>query len=175
MLAVLKWLTLKLFYFNSLRSKDVFFIGKRLKFFIEKGNVSIGKKARFADFCEVQARNSTITIGNNFNINNFSRIISFSGISIGNNVTIAQFVSVLDHDHHYEFIENELKFDGYDTGKIKIGNNVWIADKAVVLRGVTIGDNVIIAANTVVNKNVPDNCIIAGVPFKIIKQLNSNE
>ena len=59
-------------------------------------------------------------------------------------------------------------------GEIKIGNNVWIADKVTILGGVTIGDNVIIGAGSVVNNDVPSNCIVAGIPANIIKKLSLN-
>ncbi len=51
-------------------------------------------------------------------------------------------------------------------------NNVWIGDKATITKGVTIGDNVIIAANAVVNKDVPSNVIVGGIPAKVIKKLD---
>ena len=58
-------------------------------------------------------------------------------------------------------------------GNIVIGNNVWLGDKVSVLSGVNIGDNVIVGANSVVTKNVPSNCVVAGIPAKIIKKLDS--
>lgn len=54
-------------------------------------------------------------------------------------------------------------------GAIVIGNNVWLGDKVTVLSGVRIGNNVTVAANSVVTKDVPDNCIVAGIPARIIK------
>lgn len=54
---------------------------------------------------------------------------------------------------------------------ITIGDDVWIGGDAVVLPGVRIGNNVIVAAGAVVDKDVPDNCVVAGVPAKIIEQL----
>jgi len=51
--------------------------------------------------------------------------IAFDEIIIGNNVTIAEFVTILDHDHAYNYKNNVLKLSGYKTGKIHIGSNVW--------------------------------------------------
>ena len=55
-----------------------------------------------------------------------------------------------------------------------IGDDVWIGGGCTILPGVTIGSNVIVAAGAVVTKNVPDNCIVGGVPAKVIKQLEDD-
>jgi acetyltransferase-like isoleucine patch superfamily enzyme len=112
-----------------------------------------------------------LSIGKQFGINKNSRIVAHERIDIGNNVTIGQFVSILDHDHRYTFVDDQLKLDGYITEPIRIGNNVWIADKCTILKGVNIGNNVVIGANTLVNKDVPDNVVVGGVPFRILKKL----
>src|SRR5665647_533822 len=54
---------------------------------------------------------------------------------------------------------------------IKFGNNVFIGINSIILPGVTIGDNVVIGAGSIVNRDVPDNVVVAGVPAKIIKSL----
>ncbi|MFK7936617.1 MAG: acyltransferase, partial [Saprospiraceae bacterium] len=112
-----------------------------------------------------------LQVGANFNINKYSRIVAHERIEIGDHVTIGQFVSILDHDHHYQFSGDQLQLDGYDTAPIRIGNNVWIADKCTILKGVSIGNNVVMGAHTLVNKDVPDNVVIGGSPFRILKQL----
>ncbi|WP_218648746.1 sugar O-acetyltransferase [Paenibacillus kribbensis] len=54
---------------------------------------------------------------------------------------------------------------------VKIGNDVWIGANCVILPGVTIGNNVVIAAGAVVTKDIPDNCVVGGIPAKLIKEL----
>ena len=58
----------------------------------------------------------------------------------------------------------------YSKGPVIIGNNVWIGDKATILPNVSIGNGAIIAANSVVTKDVPEYCIVAGNPAKIINR-----
>lgn len=83
-------------------------------------------------------------------------------ISIGNNVTISD-ATLLAHD------ASTKRFIGYSKiGKITIGNNVFIGWNAIILPNVTIGSNVVIGAGSVINKDVPDNVVVAGNPGRII-------
>ena len=54
---------------------------------------------------------------------------------------------------------------------VTIGDDVWLGGNVVVLPGVTIGSNVVVAAGAVVTKDVPDDCVVAGVPARVVKQL----
>ena len=56
---------------------------------------------------------------------------------------------------------------------VTIGNDVWIGGNCTILPGVTIGNNVVVAAGAVVTKDVPDNCVVAGVPARIIKRIEN--
>lgn len=59
----------------------------------------------------------------------------------------------------------------YVTRPINIGNNVWIGANAIIIKGVTISDNAIIAAGSIVTKDVPANCIVAGNPAVVVKKV----
>lgn len=116
-----------------------------------------------------------IIIGNNCNIGEFCHITAINKITIGDGLLTGRFVYIGDNSH------GELSKDNADIppvrrklvtkGEIIIGENVWIGDKVTVLSGVHIGNNVVVAANSVVTKDFPDNCMIAGAPAKIIKQI----
>lgn len=148
-------------------------IGKRCGIHIfKKGKINCRGRIIINDDVMLFAKGALI-LGKNFGINKYSRIVAHERIEIGDNVTVGQFATILDHDHRYEFEGENLQLDGYVTAPIKIGNNVWIADKCTILKGVTIGNNVIVGANTLVNKDVPDNVIIGGSPFRILKKINN--
>ena len=84
-------------------------------------------------------------------------------IEIGNSVTLAPRVHILAHDASTKIHMNYTRI-----GKVKIGDRVFVGASAIILPGVTIGNDVVIGAGSVVSKNIPDNCVAAGNPAKIL-------
>ena len=88
-------------------------------------------------------------------------------IELGDYVQITSGVHLFTHGGGWVM---RRKYPNYDSfGKVIIGNNVYIGNNALVMPGITIGDNVVVAAGSIVTKNVPSNVVIAGNPAKIIK------
>lgn len=172
-MAFARFLIVRLFYWNKLKMQGNGLLGSGCGFFIPgDGRMEIKGRIILQDQVMLLAKGK-MTIGKNLQVNSYSRIVAHKEISIGDNVSIGRFVTILDHDHHYDINEEgNLKLDGYDTAPITIGNNIWLGDKCTVLKGVTIGDNVVAAAHTLIHKDVPPNSLIFGVPYKIIKNLN---
>ncbi|MEI8201411.1 MAG: acyltransferase [Bacteroidota bacterium] len=168
-MSLLRFIIIKLYCYNKLHTKGLSLIGYKSAVFIS-GSCNIGKKAQVDDYVEIQSKGK-LTIGDNFSINKYSRIICYDNISIGNNCVMAQFVSIIDHDHSFYKEGENIKFSNYLTSPISIGNNVWIADKVTILKGINIGSNVIIGANSVVTKHIPSNSIAAGNPCRVIKSI----
>lgn len=117
--------------------------------------------------------NASITIGNHCSIGEYNHITACNKITIGDGLLTGRYVIISDNSHgglskEESSIQPSLR-DLKSKGEVIIGNNVWLGDKVAVLSGVHIGNNVIVAANAVVTKDVPDGCIVAGVPAKIIK------
>jgi acetyltransferase-like isoleucine patch superfamily enzyme len=108
-----------------------------------------------------------IHIGKRVFINSGCKFQDQGGIFIGDDALIGHNVvlATLNHDlnpvHRKDLIPRS----------IHIGNNVWIGSNSTVLGGVTIGNNAVIAAGSVVTKNVPENTVVAGVPAKVIKEI----
>lgn len=132
----------------SLKASSKLSIGKRLKtregchLIIDGGNVEIG------DYCFL-----------NFNVS----ITSVDYIKIGNHVQIANNVVIVDHNHNY-------MQSGLVSKRVVIEDDVWIGANVVVLPGVTIGKGAVIAAGSVVNKDIGSRTVVAGVPAKEIKK-----
>lgn len=120
-----------------------------------------------------------LSIGQNCHFGAHNHITCINEITIGENLLTGKWVTITDNSHgKIEF--NILQIDPvkrplFSKGPVRIGDNVWIGDKATILPGVTIGDGVVIAANAVVTKDVPSYCVAAGNPAKIVKNLCSYE
>lgn len=88
----------------------------------------------------------------------------FSEIQIGHDVAISHNVIIRDSDNHWVTGQTE------QSKPIKIGNHVWVGMNAMILKGVSIGDGAVIAAGSVVVKDVPARTLVGGVPAKVIRQ-----
>jgi acetyltransferase-like isoleucine patch superfamily enzyme len=108
----------------------------------------------------------TLTIGYATRVNG-THIAVAGNVTIGKYVRIAPYTLILDSDFHDV---QDHTAEG-KKGSIVIGDNVWIASRATILKGVTIGEGSVIAAGSVVTKDVPPYCVAAGVPAKVIKRL----
>ena len=99
------------------------------------------------------------------------RISSASQISIGDNCMVAGGAYLTDSDWHDVY--NRIAFG--KTDPIDIANNVWIGDRAVICKGVSIGENSVVGAGAVVVNSIPANCIAAGNPARAVKHLDAEE
>ena len=94
----------------------------------------------------------------------------FDSISIGHNVVISERVVLRDSDNHsIKDVGDTASDKSAETAPIVIEDQVWIGMNVTVLRGVTIGKGAVVAAGSVVNKDVPPHCLAAGVPAKVVK------
>ena len=92
-------------------------------------------------------------------------------VRIGSNVNLAQGITVTALNHNFDDTTKRIDQQGVTTKAVTINDDVWIGANAVVLPGVTIGTHSVVAAGAVVPKDVPPYTIVAGVPAKVIKQL----
>ena len=94
-------------------------------------------------------------------------------VYIGDNAQIAPNVSIYTAGHP---IHPDSRNSGYEYGiDVKIGNNVWIGGNTCIMPGVTIGDNVVIGAGSVVTKDIPSNTIAFGNPCKVIRKITEKD
>jgi len=141
------------------------------------GPYSILRKARHGAFIcsgRITARDSLrvyiegkISIDGNVFFNSNVSINCLDNISIGSDCLFGEQVKIYDHDHRYG-MSVSVSTSGFTLAPVKIGNNVWVGSNVVILKGVTIGDNSVIAAGSVVNRDVPSNTLFySGVRPKL--------
>lgn len=148
---------------------------------IEIGNnfsAAAGLRLQAIKKYKTQTFNPSISIGNNVTINPNCQIVCVNEIIIEDNVLLASYVFISDHSHGIndgsDILLSPENRKLFSKGRVVIGANTWIGQGVCILSGVKIGKNVIVGANSVVTKDVPDNSIIAGIPAKVIKEI-SNE
>ena len=113
-----------------------------------------------------------IHVGDNFLANYHTTILDIAPVHIGDNVMIGPntLISTVNHPISPKGRRNHLGI----AKPVKIGDDVWIGGNVTILPGVTIGNNVVVAAGAVVTKDVPDNCIVGGVPAKKIRDIEND-
>ena len=114
-----------------------------------------------------------IEVGDNFYANFNCTILDVGKVTIGNNVLFAPNVSIYTAGHP---LHPDSRNTGYEYGiGITIGDNVWLGGNVIVNPGVTIGSNVVIGAGSVVTRNIPDNVIAVGSPCRVLREITEKD
>jgi acetyltransferase-like isoleucine patch superfamily enzyme len=138
--------------------------------------ISIGDYSMVGVGCYFLARHpSYLSIGKGVTINDHCYITSCYGIEIGDNVSIAEHVSIRDYNHEFSDPNVPISHQGLSGAPIKIGDDVWLGRGVMVSCGVTIGKGCVVGANAVVTKSLPDYSIAVGVPARVIKSRKPEE
>jgi putative colanic acid biosynthesis acetyltransferase WcaF len=110
-----------------------------------------------------------LTIGDNCHIGRFCQIDARGGINIGHNVCIASHTLVITADHNI----HSPNFEGR-LGAVEIGDYVWLCSRVIVVKGVKIGNGAVVAAGSVVTKEVLSHSVVSGVPAVCIGSRSSH-
>jgi acetyltransferase-like isoleucine patch superfamily enzyme len=136
---------------------------------IESPSIKLGDNCFIGRQSSIVAKGGKVFLGNACNVSSHCRIATESSIEIGESVLIASYVYIGPGNHQRGsdgrvMIEGEMEI----KGGVKIGSGSWIATRATILDGVSIGKNVIVGAHSLVKDDVPDGAVVAGTPAKII-------
>jgi len=136
----------------------------------------IGAHAIISRNCVLQAKTGSVKIGARTDIGCNTIITSQTGIFLGDAVLIAGNCYIGGGRYGSDVLDVPFMDQGiYSHGPLSIGEGSWLGAGAIVLDGVTIGKNCIVGAGAVVTKDVPDYCVVAGVPARIIKNRQEND
>ncbi len=132
---------------------------------------SLGDYSVIEDFCCINNAVGDIYIGNHTRIGLHNTIIG--PVSIGNHVNLAQGVVVSGLNHNFQDSNKRIDEQGVSTSLVTINDDVWIGANSVITAGVSIGRHSVVAAGSVVTKDVPDYTVVAGCPAKVIRTLDT--
>lgn len=137
------------------------FIKKLIYRMISGGKVRFGRKTTFRHNFHIMTENGgSVKIGDNCFFNNGCSINSLKKVTIGDGTIFGENVHIYDHNHKFRSEEDSIKSQGYSVEEVNIGNHVWIGTNVVILKGVTIGDNSVIGAGSVIENDIPKNSIV---------------
>ena len=133
-------------------------------------NVSIGYDTHIELTGSLRYLGKGMLVGNNVGLGTHGHYGSGMGfLEIGDDTIFGNYVSVHPENHNYSDREVPVRLQGVNGVGVKIGKNCWIGAKVTILDGTVIGDNCVVAAGAVVRGHFPDNCVIGGIPAKILK------
>jgi len=135
------------------------------------GLISIGSGNEILNGCLIMTYGGSVTIGSNCSINPYTIIYGHGkGTTIGDNVLIAGQCMIIPSNHNFSRTDITINQQGETSKGVVIEDNVWIGAGCKILDGVTIKEGAIIAAGSVVNRDVEANVIVGGMPAKFIKR-----
>lgn len=171
--------------FHSLCRGKANVFGLPLIFQKQKGSISLGENIVLISapyFSEpgtnhpvilrTLSKNASITIGKNVGLSG-TTICAQSGVTIGDNVMFGANVSIIDTDFHpISPVNRRFTREGVKTAPIMIEDNVFIGMNSIIMKGVTIGENSVIGAGSIVTNSIPANVIAVGSPAKEVRALS---
>ena len=158
----------KIYEYNHCKPEDSAKMDELIRDILGKAGVNVHIEAPF--HCDY---GKNIEVGDNFYTNYNCIILDVGRVTIGNNVLFAPNTALYTAGHP---IHPDSRNSGYEYGiGITIGNNVWLGGNVVVNPGVHIGNNVVIGSGSVVTKDIPDNVIAVGNPCKVIRKITEED
>jgi acetyltransferase-like isoleucine patch superfamily enzyme len=152
------------------RTDGMLFLGPRLQLQIGRnGQIRFGRFVWLGHGTKIRCHEGQVEIGAKTVLGQECTISAYQRVSIGQQCVIADRVMLIDFDHNVADAEQAIRKQGIYKRDVVVGSNVWIGYGAQILRGVTVGDNAIIGASSVVTRDIPANAVAAGTPARVVR------
>ncbi|MFT4745078.1 MAG: acetyltransferase-like isoleucine patch superfamily enzyme [Nitriliruptoraceae bacterium] len=147
------------------------FLGKRVELTARPGHgrLVIGPWAHIGDDNKLRAHEGQLTVGAKVVFGRDNVINTYLDIEVGDASILADWIYICDFDHRIDRLDIPIKDQGIVKSPTRIGADVWVGEKATILRGVDIGYGAVIASHCLVNKDVAPFAIAVGVPVRVVR------
>lgn len=135
-------------------------------------NAKIGSYSKLLSTSHFSKLGKGLKMGNNSAIGDYTHFGAPGGIIIGDDVIMGSYISFHSENHNFQDTTKLIREQGVSNKGIVLGNNIWVGAKVTFLDGCKVGDNSVVAAGAVVKDEFPPNCVIGGVPAKVIKTIS---
>jgi acetyltransferase-like isoleucine patch superfamily enzyme len=132
------------------------------------GNVRLGRDALIYPGVHLETQGAgRIEIGDGVVLSRGVHIVAFDRVTLGDGAMVGEYSSLRDANHRLS--DESVRHSGHDHAPIAVGRNVWIGRGAAVLKGVTLGDSCVVAANAVVTRPVAAGTVVGGIPAATLR------
>ncbi len=160
----------KLRYRGRLETDGFVFICPKVKFEIgPNAKLKLGRWSWVGTGSKIRVHEGEVRIGAKTVMGQECTISAFQRIEIGRECILADRVMLIDFDHGVVEVDRPIRHQGIYKRDVRVGHNCWIGYGAAVLRGCTVGDNVVLGTYAVVTDDIPDNAVAVGLPARVIR------
>lgn len=147
------------------------FLGKGVELHARRGygRLVLGRWVHIGQGNAIRCHEGTLRIGDKCVFGKDNTVNGYLDIEFGAATIVADWVYVCDFDHVFDDVTVPIKDQGIVKSPVRIGPDVWLGTKVTVLRGVTIGQGSVVAANAVVNKDLPAWSVAVGIPARVVR------
>jgi acetyltransferase-like isoleucine patch superfamily enzyme len=155
-----------------IKTEGFVFLGPKVDLHARRGygRLTLGRWVFIGRGNAIRCHEGNLRIGDKVVFGAVNTINCYLDIEIGSRCIFADWIYICDFDHRYEDMVIPIKDQGIVKSPVRIGENCWIGEKSTVLRGVNVGAGSVVASHALVNKDVPPNSIVGGVPAKVLKR-----
>jgi acetyltransferase-like isoleucine patch superfamily enzyme len=137
--------------------------------------VRFGRFVWVGDGTKIRCHEGAVEIGAKTVLGQECTISAYQRVRIGEQCVIADRAMFIDFDHGTVEVERPIRVQGIYKRDVVVGSNVWIGYGASFLRGVRVGDNSVVGTYSVVNRDVPANAVVGGIPAKVLRTRDAPE
>ena len=151
--------------------QGMIFSGKRVEFHARRGHgrLVVGPWCWIGNDNKLRAHEGQLTLGAKVVMGRDNVVNTYLDVEIGDASILADWIYICDFDHRFDRLDRPIKDQGIVTSPVRVGGDVWVGEKASILRGVDVGHGSVVASHCLVNHSIPPFSIAVGVPVRVVR------